>query len=139
MDQENISLMITLFVFLNMPILLLYICDRKRAAPLPWKSYPLCFFIVHGTAFVAGLFLGSMVDSTFHALAYIFQLEHETSAVAAKIAVNLMAVLASLSVFYVVRNKLRSALTDRSTDRTKVLGGNWTSVTPEFRLRTKGN
>jgi hypothetical protein len=65
--------------------------------------------MVCGSAFVAGFFLASGIDSIFYALAYVFQLDRETSAVAAKVAVNLMAVLpASLAGLYVVKKIIRS-------------------------------
>jgi len=66
--------------------------------------------MVCGSAFAAGFFLASVIDSIFYALAYAFQLDRETSVVAAKIAVNLMAVLpVSLAALYVVRKLIRSA------------------------------
>jgi hypothetical protein len=104
MDQENITFMLTLFVFLNIPVLALYIYGRRHSALLPWKSYPLCFLIVHGTAFVAGLLLGNVVESTYNAMNYILHdVDSETSAMAAKAVVSLMAVAASLSAFCVIR------------------------------------
>jgi hypothetical protein len=66
--------------------------------------------MVCGIAFAAGFFLASQIDSTFYALAYAFQLDRETSAVAAKVAINLMAVLpASLAGLCVVRKIIHSA------------------------------
>lgn len=111
MDQQVISLMIALFVFLNIPILFLYRWERKRPSRLRWRVYALCFLVVCGSAFTAGFFLGNMVESTSYALAYAFQLDRETSAEAAKVVVHLtVAILtAFLSSLYVVRKNLSSA------------------------------
>jgi hypothetical protein len=111
MDQQNISLMIGLFVLIGIRYLFLYVWRTKRASRLPKKAYPLCCLVVCGSAFAAGFFLASvMIDSTFSALGYAFQLDRETSALAAKAAVNLMAVLlASLTGLCVLRKGIHSA------------------------------
>ena len=84
MDQQNISLMIGLFVLIGIRYLFLYVWRTKRASRLPKKAYPLCCLVVCGSAFAAGFFLASvMIDSTFSALGYAFQLDRETSALAA--------------------------------------------------------
>jgi hypothetical protein len=123
MDQQVISLMIALFVFLNIPILFLYRWERKRPSRLRLRVYALCFLVVCGSAFTAALLLANIVDSTSSALAYAFQLDRETSAEAAKIVVNLMATVlsASLSALYVTRKITRSALTDHGNDTTRLL------------------
>ena len=123
MDQQIISLMIALFVFLNIPILFLYRWEGKRPSRLRWRVYPLCFLVVCGSAFTAALLLANIVDSTSSAVAYAFQLDRETSAEAAKIVVNLMAAVlsASLSALYVMRKITRSALTDHGNDTTRLL------------------
>jgi drug/metabolite transporter (DMT)-like permease len=109
MDHQNISLMIALFIFLGTPFLFLYVWRTKHVPRLPWKAYLLCLMVC-GIAFAAGFFLASPVDSTFYALAYAFQFDRETSAVAAKVAINLMAVLpASLAGLCVVRKIIHSA------------------------------
>ena len=111
MDQQNISLMIGLFVLIGIRYLFLYVWRTKRASRLPKKAYPLCCLVVCGSAFAAGFFLASvMIDSTFSALGYAFQLDRETSALAAKAAVNLMAVLlASLAGLCVLRKLIHPA------------------------------
>jgi hypothetical protein len=109
MDQQNISLMVALLIFLGTPFLLLYVWRTKHVPRLPRKAYALCLMVC-GSAFAAGFFLASVIDSIFYALAYAFQLDRETSVVAAKIAVNLMAVLpVSLAALYVVRKLIHSA------------------------------
>lgn len=111
MDQQNISLMIGLFVLIGMRYLFLYVWRTKRASRLPKKAYPLCCLVACGGAFATGFFLASvMIDSTFSALGYAFQLDLETSALAAKAAVNLMAALpASMAGLYVLRRVIHSA------------------------------
>jgi len=111
MDQQNISLMIGLFVLIGMRYLFLYVWRTKRASRLPKKAYPLCCLVACGGAFATGFFLASvMIDSTFFALGYAFQLDLETSALAAKAAVNLMAALpASVAGLYVLRRVIHSA------------------------------
>lgn len=104
MDQSNISLIIALIVFLGAPFLFLHVWHRKHASPLPWKAYPLCCLIACGIAFSAGFLLSHLVGSTFYTLAYAFQLDPKTSALAARIALSLMAaVLAALAGLYVLK------------------------------------
>jgi hypothetical protein len=106
MDQQNISLVIGLFVLIGIRYLFLYVWRTKRASRLPKKAYPLCCLVVCGSALAASV----MIDSTFSALGYAFQLDRETSALAAKAAVNLMAVLlASLAGLCVLRKIIHSA------------------------------
>ena len=111
MDQQNISLMIGLFVLIGMRYLFLYVWRTKRASHLPKKAYPLCCLGVCAGAFATGFFLASvMIDSTFSVLGYAFQLDRETSALAAKAAVNLMAALpASVAGLCVLRRVILSA------------------------------
>lgn len=112
MDQQNITLMAALFGFLGVPFLLLYVRQKRRASRLPWKSLPLCCFIVCGMAFAAAFFLGRLTDAVFYALAYAFQLDRETAAMAARVAVNLTAIsAASLAGLWVVRKIVHSAPT----------------------------
>ena len=109
MDQQNISLMIALFIFLGTPFLFLYVWRAKHVSRLLWKAYPLCLMVCV-TAFAATFSLASVIDSTFYALAYAFQLDRENSAMAAKIAVNLMGVVpVSLAGLCVVRKVIPSA------------------------------
>jgi len=109
MDQHNISLIVALFIFLGTPLLLLYVWRTKHILRLPRKAYPLCLMVCGG-AFAAGFFLASVIDSILYALAHAFQLDHETSAIVAKVAVTLMAVLpASLAGLYVVKKIIRTA------------------------------
>lgn len=98
--------MIGVFVFLGTPFLFLYVWRTMHASGLLWKAYPLCLMVC-ATAFATGFFLANVIDSTFYALAYAFQLDPESSAVAAKIAVKLMAVVpVSLAGLCVVRKIL---------------------------------
>ena len=109
MDQHNLSLMVALFIFLGTPLLLLYVWRTKHIPGLPRKAYPLCFMVCGG-AFAAGFFLAGVIDSILYALAYAFQLDHETSAMAAKVAVTLMAALpASLAGLFGVKKIIRTA------------------------------
>jgi hypothetical protein len=123
MDQQVISLMIALFVFLNIPILFLYRWERKRPSRLRWRVYARCFLVVCGSAFTAAFLLANIVDSTSSALAYAFQLDRETSAEAAKMVVKLMAAVlsASLSALYIARKITQSGLTDHGNDTTRLL------------------
>jgi|GEM_PF-5735370 len=108
MDQQNVSFMIGLFIFLGAPFLFLHVWRAKHSRLL-WKAYPLCLMVCV-TAFAAAFSLASVIDSTFYALAYAFQLDRENSAMAAKIAVNLMGVVpVSLAGLCVVRKVIRSA------------------------------
>ena len=108
MDQQ-ISLMIGVFIFLGTPFLFLYVWRTKHAARMLWEAYPLCL-IVCAIAFAASFFLGNVINSTFNALAYAFQLDREISAVAAKVAINLTAVLpVSLAGLLVARKIVHSA------------------------------
>jgi uncharacterized membrane protein YqjE len=111
MDQQIISLMIGLFVLIGVRYLFLYVWQAKHACRLPKKAYPLCCLVVCGSAFVAGFFLaGVMFDSTFSALGHAFRLDRETSELAAKVAVSLIAVLpASLAGLWVLRKVIHSA------------------------------
>ena len=108
MDQQ-ISLMIGVFIFLGTPFLFLYVWRTKHVARLLWKAYPLCLMVC-AAAFAASFSLGNVTDSTFNALAYAFQLDREISAVAAKVAINLTAVLpVSLAGLLVARKIVHSA------------------------------
>lgn len=63
-------------------------------------------------AFAAAFFLGRLTDAVFYALAYAFQLDRETAAMAARVAVNLTAIsAASLTGLWVVRKIVHSAPT----------------------------
>ena len=109
MDQQNISLMIGLVLLLGSRFLFQYVWQRKNALRMPRKAYPLCCLIVCGSAVAAPFFLGSVIDSIY-TLAYAFHLDRETSAMTAKVAVNLMAgVPASLAALLVLRKVLRAA------------------------------
>jgi len=104
MDQQMFSLMIALSVFLGAPTLYLYVWQKKHRSRLPWKAFFLCCFIVCGSALAASLFLGSVTDATSYAVVSAFQLDRETSALAAKLAVRLMATLpVSLAGVWVVK------------------------------------
>ena len=105
--EHNISLLVGLFVFLVTPFLLVCVWQPKQASGSLWKAYPLCL-VVCGIAFAAGFLLASVVDAIFYTLAHAFQLDLETSAMAAKVAINLMVVLpASLAGLCVVRKIMR--------------------------------
>ena len=107
MAQQIISSMVALFVVLGASFLFLYVWQTKHALRLPWKAFPLFCLIVCGTAFAAGFVLASVTDSTFYALTSAFQLDRETSALAAKLTINLMAVLAApLAGLWVVRKMI---------------------------------
>ena len=109
MDQQNISLMIGLVLLLGIRFLFLYVWQRKNASRMPRKAYPLCCLIVCGSAFAAAVFLASVIDSIY-TLAYAFHLHRETSAMMAKVAVNLMAgVPASVAALFVLRKVRRAA------------------------------
>ena len=95
MDQQFVALLGALFIFLGVFFLFLYSWQAKQGWRLPWKAFALCSLVACGTAFAAGFFLANMADSTSYALANALQLDQETSARAAKLAINLTAILAA--------------------------------------------
>ena len=106
MDHQNIYLMIAFSLLLGIPFLFLYAWKIKPSSRLTWKSYAVLFLIAYGGTFLAASFLARLIDPVSYALAHAFVWDGETSAVAAKIAVNLIAAtLAFLSFHIVVRKR----------------------------------
>jgi hypothetical protein len=106
MDNQNVFAMIAFSLLVGIPFVILYARNMKHSSHLGWKSCALWFLVAYAGTFVAAFFLARIIDPVSYALAHVFIFDSETSAVAAKIAVILIAAsLAFLSFHIVVRKR----------------------------------
>jgi hypothetical protein len=106
MDHQNIYLMIAFSMLFGIPFLFLYV-RKIKPARVSWKSYALPFVITYGATFLAAFFLARLTDPVSHALAQVAVVDSDTSAVAAKTAVTVIAAtLAYLALHGVTRKNL---------------------------------